>query len=117
MEEHSDPADTLSRTLYGFVQQCRRGCTHVTFGSVTLHFDSGEDFEGFVENLVLQEKDHRGWALIEISYNFTTLSLTPLSARAFIELVKTASDNISWFRGDCQLTEAEERLLLAGGLD
>ncbi|RYG46978.1 hypothetical protein EON79_08635 [bacterium] len=115
MEEHPGTG-ILSRTRYGHVHRCQGGCTHVTFGSVSLHFESEDDFEGFVDNLLAQEKQHQGWPAIEVCYNFTTLTLTPLSVRAFIELVKTAVDNISWFRGDCHLTEAEEWLLLYGDM-
>lgn len=102
----------LAQTAFGYVKLCMVGCTHLTFGRATLHFESLDEFEGFAETAFDEARRRGRFDRLRFSYNWATVSLDCYDAGAFLNLLREAMEAISWFLGDMTLTEEDERAML-----
>lgn len=103
---------TLAQTESGHVRLCRVGCVHVTFGRVTLHFESEDAFEGMAELVAAEEQGREPGEGLSVSYQWFSVDLDPFHSRAFAELVAKAADTIAWGRGDLQFSDEDFNQLL-----
>lgn len=103
---------TLAQNEGGHVRLCRVGCVHVTYGRVTLHFESEDAFEGMAELVALEEKGREPGEGLSMSYQWFSVDLDPAHSQSFAALVAHAADAIAWNRGDLQFSDDDfERLL------
>lgn len=106
----------LAQSEYGHVKMCTVGCTHLTFGRASLHFGSLDEFEGFVEAFLSEEKLRTVYEGVNVSYQWLSVSLSAQSAKSFASLLEEAMATVLWFRGDLSLTEADVREMMQGRL-
>lgn len=110
--EHEEEAICLAKTAHGFVKICPQGCTHVTFGRVTLHFESPGQFQDLAEEVgqglaELGEGQH----LLVSHYGFM-MELTAQFAFEFYELIREAAAALAWSHGEMKFTDDDFQQIL-----
>lgn len=100
---------TLAQTENGHVRLCRAGCLHLTFGRVTLHFESLDDFGGLAEVVAEEERLRKPTEGMTLTYQWFALDLRPEDCQAFAALVAAALEAGKWARGDVNYDEILQR--------
>lgn len=103
---------TLAQTESGHVRLCRAGCVHVTFGLVTLHFESSDAFEGMAELVAAEETARRPDEGLSVTYHWFSIDLDAGRSHAFASLVASAAFAVAWTRGDLQFSDEDFTRLL-----
>jgi len=106
----------LAQSEQGHVKMCAVGCTHLTYGRVSLHFGSLDEFEGFAEEFLSEAKLRTAYEGVNVNYQWLSISLSAHSAKAFAALLEEAIATVRWFRGDLSLTEADVQEMMKGRL-
>lgn len=98
---------TLARTEAGYVRLCPAGCLHVTYGHVTLHFESEDDFGGMAELVEAEEHSRKPDEGLSVSYQWFSVDLDAAHSESFAALIASAAAAIAWQRGEAQFTDAD----------
>lgn len=104
----------LAQTDQGNVKMCAVGCTHLTFGLVSLHFETLEDFEGFAETVLCQECQREEGEGLRVTYNWVTIDLSPSASLGLSNLLTRANEAIAWSQGEMRITDEDIQRLLNG---
>lgn len=104
----------LAQTDQGNVKMCAVGCTHLTFGMISLHFETLEDFQGFAETVLCQECQRDSTEGLQVTYNWVTIDLSPGASKGLAHLLQRANEAIAWSLGEMQITDEDIRQLLKG---
>lgn len=97
--------DTLAHTCCGHVKMCATGCVHVTFGQVTLHLHSPEEFEAMAQAVAVEADARQDGEAFDLSHAWFSMSLNDYGSREFTRLVLEALANLAWKRGDYEFTD------------
>lgn len=98
---------TLAQNASGHVRLCRSGCVHVTYGQVTLHFESEDAFEGMAEMVAQEEANRTGDEGLSMSYQWFSVDLDPQHSHGFAAMIAEAAAAIAWARGDLRFSDED----------
>lgn len=100
---------SLAKTNYGRIGVCACGCTHLTFGQVTLHFPSPEEFARVASRILSEERMRTSDEVFDVNYEWFSMSLTPLGSAEFAHLVNEAMTALAWTTGEMEFTDEDLR--------
>lgn len=98
---------TLAQSELGHVRLCRAGCVHLSYGRVTLHFESEDAFEGMAELVADEERGRELDEGLSMSYQWFSVDLDPHHSHGFAALVADAAAAIAWSRGDMRFSDED----------
>ena len=110
--DHHEEAICLARTEKGLVKICPPGCTHVTFGGLTLDFDSPGHFQEMAENLPKLLEELEADQAFAYSHGEITLEFSQSDAVELGQLVSEASATIAWSSGEMEFSDEDFRQIL-----
>ncbi len=101
----------LAKSDHGRITLCPCGCTQLTFGRVTLHFETEEMFQEVAEAVMNEEAEGTAEDMFDLRYDWLSMSLSPYGLSQLAKLVRDALNSLSWLRGDLRFTDEDFRKL------
>ena len=102
-----DAPEILAHTDHGHIKMCGTGCVHLTFGRITLHLDSPEEFEALAQaySASFESQQHREDGRFEFQYSWFGATLVLSGARELARLILEATDDLAFRRGDWEFSD------------
>lgn len=95
-----DESRFLAKGRYGEIKRCFAGCTHLTFASASLHFESFDEFLHLADGVIDQHLHPKPQDVVDVTYRWITLRLTRQSFDEMVKLVRSAVEEAAWWDGD-----------------